>query len=99
MTPVFTSLNASSGVPTELFNDMKKLQDSVKNLERKNRELNRQLTLTEVSNVVDLEKKYRLSVQRCTQRCANTRRTSCLSLSALRCCCFAMLAQSDPRRR
>lgn len=53
---------AVPAVPFELLQDMKALQDSIKNLERKNRELNRQLTLTEVSNVVDVERKYRLPI-------------------------------------
>jgi hypothetical protein len=53
---------ATPAVPLELLQDLKALQDSVKNLERRNRELNRQLTLTEVSNVVDVEKKYRLPI-------------------------------------
>ena len=56
------STSATPAVPFELLQDMKALQDSIKNLERKNRELNRQLTLTEVSNVVDVERKYRLPI-------------------------------------
>ena len=43
------------------LNEVFGLQDLIKQLERRNRELHRQLTLTEVSNVVDVEKKYGLS--------------------------------------
>jgi len=63
-----TTPAVQGSVSTEVFSEMKKMQDDIKNLERKNRELNRQLTLTEVSNVVDLEKKYRLSEQRACTR-------------------------------
>jgi hypothetical protein len=63
LSPTFQStmaLGNASGIPVELLNDLRVLSDSVKNLERKNRELNRQLTLTEVSNVVDLSTKYKM---------------------------------------
>ena len=43
------------------LNEVFALQESIKQLERRNRELNRQLTLSEVSNVVDIEKKYGLA--------------------------------------
>ena len=57
-----SSSAASSSIPSDVVGEFKALQEAVKNLERKNRELNRQLTLTEVSNVVDVEKKYRLPI-------------------------------------
>ena len=43
------------------LNEVFGLQEQIKQLERRNRELHRQLTLTEVSNVVDIEKKYGLA--------------------------------------
>ena len=66
-----TQLDSSSSIPSNPstsgspalipLNEVFALQESIKQLERRNRELNRQLTLTEVSNVVDIEKKYGLS--------------------------------------
>jgi len=60
--PLSPTFGNANGVPVELLNDLRVMSESVKNLERKNRELTRQLTLTEVSNVVDLEKKYKLPI-------------------------------------
>lgn len=61
MLPANISSPTMSGaaVPFDLVADMKQQQEYIKNLERKNRELMRQQTLQEVSNVVDVEKKYR----------------------------------------
>ena len=57
-----SSSSASSGSPALVpLNEVFGLQEAIKQLERRNRELHRQLTLTEVSNVVDIEKKYGLA--------------------------------------
>ena len=59
--PVSPSRKAKvPGASPDLYHDVFQLQDLVKQLERRNRELERQLTLTEVSNVVDVERKYGL---------------------------------------
>ena len=44
--------------PADVYAEVFQLQEAMKQLERRNRELARQLTLTEVSNVVDVERKY-----------------------------------------
>ena len=48
------------GTAADVYAEVYQLQDAIKQLERRNRELSRQLTLTEVSNVVDVERKYGL---------------------------------------
>jgi hypothetical protein len=53
--------HSPSEVPVEVYQEVRLLQDAVKGLERKNRELNRQITLNDLSNVVDLEHKYNLT--------------------------------------
>lgn len=62
-----TTSNSATEVPVEIYQEVRTLQDAIKSLERKNRELHRQLTLTEVSNVVDIEQKYNLSTPGHTQ--------------------------------
>lgn len=52
--------NSVVSVPLHVYQEVKELTDAVKSLERRNRELNRQLTLNEVSNVVDVEQKYKV---------------------------------------
>ena len=56
--PLPSSASSPALIP---INELFGLQEQIKQLERRNRELHRQLTLTEVSNVVDIEKKYGLS--------------------------------------
>ena len=53
-----TSPSMGAAVPVEVVAGLTTLQNSVKELERRNRELSRQLTLTEVSNVVETEKRW-----------------------------------------
>ena len=58
--PLSPSHQGKGGSPADVYQEVFQLQESIKQLERRNRELNRQLTLTEVSNVVDVERKYGL---------------------------------------
>ena len=58
--PPMSPSNQGKNGPADLYQEVFQLQESIKQLERRNRELNRQLTLTEVSNVVDVERKYGL---------------------------------------
>lgn len=62
-TPSLAPMTPSSSkqeVPVDVYAEVLQLQEITKQLERRNRELNRQLTLSEVSNVVDVERKYGL---------------------------------------